>query len=86
MMTDMGSFILYNIYFPNGGKGEERIQFKLEFYKSFQNHCEKLIKEGRKIVFVGDVNTAHKQIDTHNPIVNKKRVFFNEKECFDWIS
>src|SRR5258706_15891993 len=26
------NFILYNIYYPNGGRGPERVQYKLEFY------------------------------------------------------
>jgi len=66
-MTDLGSFVLFNVYFPNGGKGPERIQFKLEFYKAFQNKIEELLKLGKRVVFVGDVNTAHRHIDTHNP-------------------
>jgi len=68
MMTDMSSFVLFNIYTPNGGKGEERTKFKLDFYKAFQQKCEDLIESGRNVVVVGDLNTAHRAIDTHNPI------------------
>jgi len=61
--------VLYNVYFPNGGMGEERTKFKLEFCKAFQSKCEELLKEGRHVVIVGDFNTAHQDIDIHCPTI-----------------
>ncbi len=77
MMTDMGSFVLFNVYFPKGGKGPERIKFKLDFYRAFQTKIEELVNAGRNVVFVGDVNTAHCHIDTHNPQVKRGWLQFN---------
>ncbi len=65
-------FILLNIYFPNGGSGELRLQYKLEFYEEFLHYLEHLKKQGKPVVFCGDVNTAHHEIDLARPKENEK--------------
>ena len=55
---DFGDFILYNIYFPNGGQGPERVDFKLRFYDCFLDKVKKQMDEGRMVLVCGDVNTA----------------------------
>jgi len=67
---DFGDFILYNIYFPNGGQGPERLQFKLDFYDCFLARITGQMQSGRKIIVCGDVNTAHREIDLANPAAN----------------
>jgi exodeoxyribonuclease-3 len=69
---DFGEFILYNIYFPNGGQGQERVDFKLAFYDCFLEKVGRQIEEGRSIIVCGDVNTAHREIDLSNPAANAK--------------
>ena len=32
---DFGDFVFFNIYFPNGGMGPDRLQYKLDFYRDF---------------------------------------------------
>jgi len=63
-------FHLLNVYFPNGGQGPERLAYKLEFYESFLAHIEKLRKTGKAVIFCGDVNTAHMEIDLARPKEN----------------
>lgn len=65
-------FDLYNIYYPNGGTGDTRLQYKLDFYEAFQKHAEALREAGRSLVICGDVNTAHKPIDLARPEANTK--------------
>jgi exodeoxyribonuclease-3 len=67
VVTDHGDFLLYNVYFPNGGSGEERHLFKQEFLKKFTEHLNAKIKAGREIVLVGDYNVAHLEIDVYDP-------------------
>lgn len=62
----------FNIYFPNGQRDDERLEYKLAFYDRFFDYCEKLKKEGKSIIVCGDVNTAHKTIDLKNPKNNEK--------------
>lgn len=69
-------FVLINIYFPNGGGGPERLDFKLKYYEAFLKYADKLVKNGHKIIFCGDVNTAHTPIDLARPKENEKNTGF----------
>ena len=69
-------FVLINIYFPNGGGGPVRLDYKLRFYDAFMNYIEKLRKNGHKIIFCGDINTAHKEIDLARPKENENNTGF----------
>ena len=72
IMLDFGSYVLYNIYFPNGGRGDEYVKFKLEFYDCFLQRVQEHLKNGVQVICCGDVNTAHKEIDLSNPKANSK--------------
>jgi len=76
--------VLFNIYFPNGGGGPERLSYKLEFYDHFLSHIEKLRKAGKSIIFCGDINTAHNEIDIARPKENEKNTGFLRIER-DWM-
>lgn len=69
-------FHLLNVYFPNGGQGPERLAFKLDFYEAFLEHIEKLRKTGKAVIFCGDVNTAHREIDLARPRENAENSGF----------
>ncbi len=69
---DFGDFVYFNIYFPNGGSGDERLKYKLEFYEEFLKYLDNLRKNGKKnFVIAGDYNTAHKEIDLARPKDNE---------------
>jgi len=69
-------FTIINVYFPNGGQGPHRLKYKLEFYETFLKFILKLRKNGENIIFCGDVNTAHNEIDLAHPKANKKNTGF----------
>jgi exodeoxyribonuclease III len=69
---DFPDFTLLNIYFPNGKMGPERLKFKLDFYDDFLSYIESLRRDRRNLVFVGDLNTAHREIDLARPKENEK--------------
>jgi exodeoxyribonuclease-3 len=71
-IADYKSFVLFNIYFPNGKASQERLRYKMEFYDAFLDYADKLKKKGKKLVICGDVNTAHKEIDLARPKENEK--------------
>ncbi len=73
---DYGSFVLFNIYFPNGQRDEERLQYKLDFYRDFFSYADQLKEAGRSLIITGDFNTAHNEIDLKNPQSNKDRSGF----------
>ena len=73
-------FILYNIYFPNGQRGQERLDFKLGFYERLLEQCDALHRSGDKIIITGDFNTAHMPIDLKNAKANQKTSGFLPEE------
>ncbi len=81
---DFDDFILFNIYFPNGQMDDDRLNYKLNFYKDFFAYADKLRKSGRSLVITGDYNTAHNEIDLKNPKANEKRSGFLRIER-DWL-
>jgi exodeoxyribonuclease-3 len=64
-------FTLFNVYFPNGKASKERLQYKMEFYEAFLTVIESRVEKGENVVFCGDVNTAHKEIDLARPKENE---------------
>ncbi|MBW9170978.1 exodeoxyribonuclease III [Clostridium estertheticum] len=72
LIAEFENFTLFNIYFPNGQKDDDRLSYKMEFYDELLAYCEKLRKKGKKLIICGDYNTAHNVIDLKNPKANEK--------------
>jgi exodeoxyribonuclease III len=75
---------LFNIYFPNGQRGHDRVEYKLEFYARLLEMCHSLHVQGEQIVITGDFNTAHQPIDLKNPKSNEKTSGFLPEER-EWV-
>ena len=73
-------FVLSNVYFPNGGQGPERLQYKLDFYDTFLSYIESVRSTGKKVIFCGDINTAHEEVDLARPKENEKNTGFLPEE------
>jgi exodeoxyribonuclease-3 len=80
IIAEYPSFSLINCYFPNGSRDHSRVPFKLAFYDAFLDKCEQLRKRGQPVVFCGDINTAHCEIDLANPKSNQKTTGFLPEE------
>jgi len=74
------TFTLVNCYFPNGGRDHKRVPFKLAFYDAFLDRCEQMRAQGQAVVFCGDVNTAHQEIDLARPKANRNTTGFLPEE------
>jgi exodeoxyribonuclease-3 len=73
-------FLLYNVYFPSGQRGRERVDYKLGFYAHLLNICDALHAAGEHVIITGDFNTAHMPIDLKNPKQNKMTSGFLPEE------
>ena len=69
-IAEYENFILFNIYYPNGGASDERLKYKLEFYNIFLKFVDKEKEKGKGIICCGDFNTAHNEIDLSRPKEN----------------
>jgi exodeoxyribonuclease-3 len=72
LINEYPSFTLFNIYFPNGKKNKERLDYKMDFYEAFLNDVDNLKSKGKNIIACGDFNTAHKELDLARPKENEK--------------
>ncbi|MDO8575487.1 MAG: exodeoxyribonuclease III [bacterium] len=79
-------FVLITLYFPNGGGGEDRLDYKMRFYSHFLKYINKIrdSKDAKEIIFCGDVNTAHNEIDIARPKENENHTGFLRIER-DWL-
>ena len=71
LLAEFAEFYFLNVYFPNGKASDARLEFKLKFYDEFLRLAEKLRKK-KPVIFCGDVNTAHREIDLARPKANEK--------------
>jgi exodeoxyribonuclease-3 len=70
----------FNVYFTNGQQGQDRVDYKLEFYNALFEKANERRKEGRKVIVSGDYNTAHTPIDLARPKENEKTSGFLPEE------
>lgn len=78
--TRHDNFFLYNIYFPNGQRGHDRVEYKLDFYARLLEICDALHAAGENIILTGDFNTAHAPIDLARPEENETTSGFLPEE------
>jgi exodeoxyribonuclease-3 len=77
--AEFDDFWLLNVYFPNGGQGPHRLEYKMRFYDAFLTFTEGL-RENKPVIFCGDVNTAHEEIDLARPKENQHTTGFLPEE------
>jgi len=88
-MLEYPEFTVLNIYFPNGQRDQQRLDYKMDFYDATLEFCENLRTQGKKLIVFGDYNTAHTEIDLRNPKANEQNSGFLpiERAWLDkWIS
>jgi exodeoxyribonuclease III len=84
IFAEFEKFILVNVYFPNGGRGPERVKYKLDFYDEFFFFLTRNYFGRKGIIVTGDYNTAHKEIDLARPKENEMNTGFLPEER-QWI-
>ncbi|MDH4199906.1 MAG: exodeoxyribonuclease III [Spirochaetia bacterium] len=82
---DFEGFTAIGVYFPNGGKSEAAWHEKLEFYECFLNYINDLRKQGKRVVWCGDLNVAHNPVDLARPKENEGNIGFRPEERA-WVS
>lgn len=79
--------VLINGYFPNGGRGPELVQYKLNFYRKCIEVAKEYLSQGKEVIITGDFNTAFAGIDLARPAQNNKTSGFlpEEREGLGWF-
>lgn len=73
-------FDLFGIYFPNGGKSDEAWAGKLVFFENFLKKINELRAAGHIVLWCGDINIAHNEIDLARPKQNDGKIGFHPSE------
>jgi exodeoxyribonuclease-3 len=90
-LASFGRLVVANVYFPNGSgrdRDNSRIPHKLAFYRALEARLAQLRRAGRRVLVLGDFNTAHREIDLARPRENVGTSGFTpvEREELDrWI-
>lgn len=84
IVAEYEEFMLIVAYFPNGSRDHSRVPFKMRYKKKFLDYCNDLRRRGKRVVFCGDVNTAHNEIDLARPRQNQNTTGFLREER-DWL-
>lgn len=90
-LARFGRLTLANVYFPNGsgkGRSNDRVPFKLRFYRRLFTVLEARRAAGEPVIVVGDFNTAPHEIDLARPKDNQKTSGFlpeERKELHRWL-
>ncbi|HBF34866.1 TPA: exodeoxyribonuclease III [Candidatus Sumerlaeota bacterium] len=80
LTLDFGTFYLVNVYTPNSGQELARLRYRSEEWDSdFLNYLCKL-QETKPVVFCGDLNVAHQEIDLARPDSNHQNAGFTDQE------
>ena len=72
-------FYFITIYTPNSQDGLKRLSYRMEWEKAFLAYIKGL-EEKKPVVFAGDLNVAHKEIDLKNPKTNRNNAGFTDEE------
>ncbi len=70
---------LVTVYTPNSQEELKRLSYRMEWEDAFLAYLKKLEK-AKPVIFCGDLNVAHQEIDLKNPKTNRKNAGFTEEE------
>lgn len=80
IIAEYDDFTFITAYFPNGGRDHSRVPYKMAYKAAFLEYCNQRRQQARPIIFCGDVNTAHREIDLARPKENQKTTGFLPEE------
>jgi exodeoxyribonuclease-3 len=81
LTAEFPDFHLVNVYQPNSQRGLTRLAYRTgEWDAAFLAFLKKLGKKGKPVLFCGDLNVAHQDIDLANPKTNRRNAGFTDEE------
>ncbi|WP_204936757.1 exodeoxyribonuclease III [Methanococcus maripaludis] len=76
---EFDEYYLVNVYTPNSQRGLTRLEYRQKWDEDFLGYI-KTLETKKPVVFCGDLNVAHKEIDLKNPKTNVKNAGFTPEE------
>ena len=72
-------FYMVTVYTPNSQDELKRLDYRMQWETDFLVYLKKL-EEKKGVIFCGDLNVAHQEIDLKNPKTNRKNAGFTDEE------
>ena len=72
-------YYLVTVYTPNSQDGLRRLDYRLQWEDDFLAYIKSL-DEKKPVIYCGDLNVAHQEIDLKNPKTNRKNAGFTDEE------
>ena len=72
-------FHFVTVYTPNSQNELKRLDYRMEWEEAFLNYLKGL-EQKKPVIFAGDLNVAHKEIDLKNPKTNRHNAGFTDEE------
>lgn len=79
LTLEFHDFILVNVYTPNAQDELRRLTYRLEWDDAFRTYVSRLAKK-KPVIFCGDLNVAHQEIDIARPKENRRSPGFSDEE------
>lgn len=76
---EMEKFFLVTVYTPNSQDELKRLDYRMTWDDAFRQYILQL-NEKKPVIFCGDLNVAHKEIDLKNPKTNRRNAGFTDEE------
>ena len=73
------NFYLVNCYTPNSQNELARLPYRMQWETDFLSYL-KTLDEKKPVIYCGDLNVAHEEIDIKNPKTNRKNAGFTDEE------
>lgn len=73
------NFYLVNCYTPNSKRELERLEYRMIWEDEIRKYLISLDKK-KPVIYCGDLNVAHKEIDLKNPATNHRNAGFTDEE------
>jgi len=79
LSAEFTAFLLVNVYVPNSKRQLTRLAYRQQWDRDFLRYLRK-IERRKPVIFCGDLNVAHTEIDLANPKANLKNHGFTPEE------
>lgn len=76
---EFDDFYMVTVYTPNSQDELKRLEYRMRWETDFLAYLKKL-EETKPVIFCGDLNVAHKEIDLKNPKTNRRNPGFTDEE------
>ena len=77
--AEFPAYYVITCYTPNSQNELARLPYRMQWETDFLAYLKKL-EEKKPVIFCGDLNVAHKEIDLKNPKTNRKNAGFTDEE------